>query len=289
MILTKLLYKEEYKNYVNHCEQIEKAGDIAMKEPTRQGERDKLRNECYEIEKRAIEACDEVGRSRRGFQRSIEEIIFDYENGEREFFSNVQTCLYHFSEICDNLASSYVELTTKARTKLDTLISNIHDNDVLSPRKVSTIVETFSDVPVLNFDIFDYLPWNKVFYNELHSTFMTVMCEFSSPNSDYLTVEAGEIVKVIKVQGSNVIIESDKCRVKGKIPSTFLKSNKTYKRKVYHVEEDYNGEGNEELSIKKGQYVCWLSDDGTKARCKTASGTVGYLPMSILKLMDKKK
>ncbi|KAH0790471.1 hypothetical protein GPJ56_005612 [Histomonas meleagridis] len=125
-----------------------------MKDPTRQGELDKLRNECYEIEKRAIEACDEVGRSRRGFQRSIEEIIFDYENGEREFFSNVQTCLYHFSEICDNLASSYVELTTKARTKLDTLISNIHDNDVLSPRKVSTIVETFSDVPVLNFDIF---------------------------------------------------------------------------------------------------------------------------------------
>ena len=283
-------YNEEYKKYTSHCEQIEKAGEAAMKDPTRQGDLDKVRGECYEIEKKAIEACDEVGRAQRSFQLSLEEIMLDYENVERDFFSKVQECLYHFSELCDKLAGSTADIATAARAKLDALAASIHDpTDILSPRKVSTIVDTFSDVPVLSFDIFDYLPWKTVFYNELHSTFMTVMCQFSNPSSDYLTVEAGEIVKVIKVQGSSVVIESDNCRVKGKIPSTFLKSNKAYKRKVYRVEEDHAAAGCDELSIKKGQYVCWISDDGTRAKCKTAAGAIGYLPLAILTLMEKKK
>ena len=283
-------YKEEYKNYTDHCEQIERAGEVAMKDPTRQVDLDKLRAGCYEVEKRAIEACDAVGRALRAFQLSFEELVFDYENGEREFFTKIQEYIYHFSDICDKFAKSNASKISAARAKLGALAASIHDpTGILSPRKVSIIVDTFSDVPALSFDIFDYLPWNKVFYGELHSTFMTVMCNFSNPNSDYLNVEAGEIVKVIKVQGSSAVIESDRCRVKGKISSTFLKSNKTYKRKVYHVEEDHAAAGADELSIKKGQYVCWISDDGARARCKTAAGAIGYLPLSKLTLMEKKK
>lgn len=285
-------YKAEYQSYIDHCQLIEKTGELMNKDISNtakyQSDLNRLRDECYEKEKNAIEANDHFGHTCRLFQEKMEQMFLNFEECERVFFSEFHTHILKFSELISSLSISLNKNIGEAFKEMDSIEGEMKslNNNVLSPRKVSSIVENFSNIPQLAFNIFDFLPWKTVFHGELHSTFMTLENDYVSTNGEYLSLKAGEIVKVIKEQGSTVLVESDETGIRGKIPSSNLKSNKEYKRKVYFVEQDFDDHNG--FKIQKGQYVCSISEYESFIKCKTITGLIGNVPSSNLSLAKKK-
>ena len=286
-------YKKQYEAYLEHCQLIEKTGELMNKDLANSakyhGDLDKLRDECYEKEKNAIEANEQFGHACRLFQEKVEQMFLNFEESEKVFFSDFQSHIYKFAELISKLSINLNKSIGDAFKEMDQIEAELKSSssDVLSPRKVSPIVENFSNIPSLTFNVFDFLPWKTVFHGELHSSFMTITNDYTSTNGDYLSLKGGEIVKVLKEQGSTVLVESDITGIRGKIPYGYLKkSSKEYKRKVYLDEQDFDD--NNGFKIQKGQYVCSISEDESNIRCKTVTGSIGNIPSSILTLVKKK-
>ena len=275
-------YKKQYEAYLEHCQLIEKTGELMNKDLANSakyhGDLDKLRDECYEKEKNAIEANEQFGHACRLFQEKVEQMFLNFEESEKVFFSDFQSHIYKFAELISKLSINLNKSIGDAFKEMDQIEAELKSSssDVLSPRKVSPIVENFSNIPSLTFNVFDFLP-----------SFMTITNDYTSTNGDYLSLKGGEIVKVLKEQGSTVLVESDITGIRGKIPYGYLKkSSKEYKRKVYLVEQDFDD--NNGFKIQKGQYVCSISEDESNIRCKTVTGSIGNIPSSILTLVKKK-
>lgn len=287
-------YLTQYEVYINMCNKIEEIGDMltkkemsSSKQETYQRELDKLRAECIIVEEKTAMENDNYRKAILSFQTAVDKLLIKFEKFEKKFFVDVQDIIYQFVSISNKLSDSYKVLGEAAESdlkSLEKLVSDLKNADN-TPRKVSAIVEEFSQVPQLCFDVFEYIPWNIIFHGELHSTFMKVTTNFKAEDG-YLSLEANEIVKVIKETNSYVIIESDKTGIRGKVPPSIVKPAKDYKRKVYQLNDDFM---DSETVISKGHFVICLSSDNTIAKCKTAGGVFVNIPLSMLTLAQKNK
>lgn len=287
-------YCTQYSVYTDLCERIESVGaqltrreTSASKQETLQRDLDKLRGECVLVEGRTAAASDSYRCAILAFQCAADQLLVEFEEWERRFFGDAQDVIYQFVSIAEKLSESYRVLAEAAESNLVELEEQATAPRRASdaPRKVSVIVDEFSQIPVLQFDVFKLMPWDVVFYGELHATFGRMTSSYTVENS-YLELEENEIVKVVKETGSYVLIESDRTGLRGRVPPGIVKPVKGYKRKVYQINDDFM---DSETVVAKGQFVIGLMGNDTTTKCKTAGGVYVSIPNSMLVEAKKSK
>ncbi|OHT14419.1 hypothetical protein TRFO_15198 [Tritrichomonas foetus] len=279
-------YQDVYQKYIKHCQLIESTGQKCDKNPSKyQAELNSLRDRCIAFERDTAAACDAFAKLSSQYQSAVEQIILTFESIERSFFDSFAEIMRKLAGLIDQLENSYVQLSETSKAELNTIHQNNEKTGLQNKiDESSSIIDQFSHVGIPNFNIFDVLPPHVVFQADLTANYLNVQQSYSVKT---LSLNAGDLVKAVSERPTTIRVEAPN-GIRGKVPRSLLKPNKTYKPVIYQVKMAHTSNGSD-LNLEPGTFVLGLTSSGQSAMCRDILGRVGQVPLSKLQLYDPPK
>jgi len=261
-------YQKVYQKYLDCCTLLE-----AERSPHKI---EQLKVQCALNEKECVENCETLGFARRAYCLAMEKVIIEFEQLERLFQSHFRHYIQEFCSLIESMSSHYALIGEDGEKALQNFAQNRDLNRIESGilRRHTHMADISMQIPDLEFNIFDYLPWEVVFKDDIQSQAKRATEAYANPREPSISIEKDDIVICIEKHKEMLLVEHAKSGLRLEVPESILVDSKN-PRYVSLIADDIH---DNTFTIKAGQYVLVLDDTCSNSKCKTASGSILYLP-----------
>lgn len=279
-------YHKSYSIYVAKCLELEEVGRAQNEQAVANGnvgESELLREEkgkCYELERVAYEECHKFSLATRTFDYEMEKLLIEIIEFVQDFRHRSFELTREFANILSKMSTECDALAHLGRRGLQQLKSEEQKRENDEERRViSGIVDQFSQLPVVNLDIFSYLGWRQVFQAELSASYFAALEDIIDADGTGVALKSGEICKGLSKKGTLRHVEKLESGIRVWVPKSKVKKRKDFVRTVFRVKEDLTMENRKVLA---GQYVLLMGEIGKTVLCRSATGETGEIPIEKL-------
>lgn len=277
------IYIEAHKQYFDACETLDRQMTAGESIDDIEGRK----NKCVELERNAIAKCEVLGSAKREFAAIMESVLVNFEQMERKFFGEIRTTTNSFVKILHELGDQYKTLGSNAQTEISQVTEDINIPVSFDSEKFAGGANQPPDLqlPVLDIDIFSYLPWDVVFSDEIHKTeFYQSKTSYLSQSNDDLAMKTNDVVAVLKTSGNTLHVENQSTFMRGSISKNLLKPCAVpIQRYPGRLKGDFKGKIK---TIAKDQFVYVIGVEGDQCRCKTAEGLIEIIPKDFISKVE---